>query len=213
MAERGYPPPGESNPDQSLPVPPIPPAGGPPPLKAPAQVSPAKVAPTAVPAPAPATPDIAGTVSSTQALYDQWQNTNKELQEALHHPPKYEQTNPIESLSSIAGIFALFGGAMMRNPALGMLSAAKGILEGQKQNDLDKYNKSMQEFQANREYLTTVSGNLAKQIQLIQQNQHYTNQQKAKEQELLLRAMGMDIRRANMLQSGANHMEDRKSVV
>ena len=40
---------------------------------------------------------------------------------------------------------ALFGGAMMRNPAMGMLSAAKGILEGQKQNDLDKYNKSMQD--------------------------------------------------------------------
>jgi hypothetical protein len=138
-------------------------------------------------------------------LYDQWQGVNKELQESLHHTPKYEQTNPIESLSSIAGIFALFGGAMMRNPAIGMLSAAKGILEGQKQNDLDKYTKAMQEFQTNREYLTTVSSNLAKQIDLIQKNQHYTNQEKVAQQRLLFQAMGIQQRGASMMAAADRH--------
>lgn len=168
-----------------------------------------KVAPSAAPphAPEPTTPDIAGTVQGAQALYSQWQNTNKELEETLRHTPKFEQTNPIEALSSWAGILGLFGGALMRDPAMGMLAAAKGVLEGQKANDLDKYNKAMQEFQMHRDYLSQVSGNLAKQIQLIQQNQHYTNQEKIAHERLLLQAMGVNQRGANMLAAANRYKE------
>lgn len=173
------------------------------------QSSGTKVAPSpaAPPTPAPTTPDIAGTVQGAQALYSQWQNTNKELEETLRHTPKFEQTNPIEALSSWAGILGLFGGAMMRQPAMGMLAAAKGVLEGQKANDLDKYNKAMQEFQMHRDYLSQVSGNLAKQIQLIQQNQHYTNQEKIAHERLLMQAMGINQRGAGMVQRATQHAE------
>ena len=70
--------------------------------------------------------------------------------------PSYKPDNPLQDFGGMASLIGIFGGMLSRRPLVTSLNAASGAMQAYHQRNLEDYDKQVEEWKNNTDYISKV---------------------------------------------------------